>query len=80
MRLPRLKQAPLLVLLMATAAVYLWGLGASGWANAYYSAAAQAASASWKALFFGSLDAGSSIAVDKTPASLRRLAGGVLRR
>src|SRR5919108_4134748 len=60
----------LLALLLATAGLYLWGLGASGWANAYYSAAAQAGAASWKALFFGSLDAGNSITVDKTPASL----------
>src|SRR6266511_4203989 len=29
-------------LLLATAALYLWGLGASGWANSYYTAAAQA--------------------------------------
>ena len=37
--------------------LYLWGLGASGWANAFYSAAAQAGSESWKAFFFGSSDA-----------------------
>ncbi|MBV8929143.1 MAG: hypothetical protein JO152_08475, partial [Mycobacteriaceae bacterium] len=29
-------------LLVATAALYLWGLSASGWANSFYSAAAQA--------------------------------------
>jgi 4-amino-4-deoxy-L-arabinose transferase-like glycosyltransferase len=45
-------------------------LGASGWANSFYSAAAQAGSASWKAMFFGSSDAASSITVDKTPMSL----------
>jgi 4-amino-4-deoxy-L-arabinose transferase-like glycosyltransferase len=60
----------LLGLLAATALLYLWGLGASGWANAFYSAAAQAGSASWKAFFFGSSDASNSITVDKTPASL----------
>ena len=32
----------LLGLLVATAGLYLWGLGASGWANSFYSAAAQA--------------------------------------
>jgi 4-amino-4-deoxy-L-arabinose transferase-like glycosyltransferase len=57
-------------LLIATAVLYLWGLGASGWANSFYSAAAQAGSASWKAMFFGSSDASNSITVDKTPASL----------
>ena len=44
-------------LLIATASLYLWGLGSSGWANSFYSAAAQAGSESWKALFFGSSDA-----------------------
>ena len=51
----------------ATAVLYLWGLWRSGWANAFYSAAAQAGSESWKALFFGSSDAANSITVDKTP-------------
>ncbi|MEU0790009.1 glycosyltransferase family 39 protein [Amycolatopsis sp. NPDC005961] len=58
------------VLLLGTAVLYLWGLGASGWANAFYSAAAQAGSESWKALFFGSSDAANAITVDKTPAAL----------
>ncbi len=57
-------------LLLATAVLYLWGLGASGWANSFYSAAAQAGSESWKAFFFGSSDAASSITVDKTPLAL----------
>src|SRR3954447_5950136 len=57
-------------LLVATALLYLWGLGASGWANSFYSAAAQAGSASWKAMFFGASDAAGSITVDKTPLSL----------
>ncbi|WP_208630553.1 ArnT family glycosyltransferase [Amycolatopsis kentuckyensis] len=62
---------PLLaVLLLGTAVLYLWGLGASGWANAFYSAAAQAGAQSWKALFFGSSDAANAITVDKTPAAL----------
>jgi 4-amino-4-deoxy-L-arabinose transferase-like glycosyltransferase len=60
----------LLGLLVATAVLYLWGLGASGWANSFYAAAAQAGSESWKALFFGASDAAGSITVDKTPASL----------
>ena len=57
-------------LLLATALLYLWGLGASGWANSFYSAAVQAGSVSWKAFFYGSSDAANSITVDKTPASL----------
>jgi 4-amino-4-deoxy-L-arabinose transferase-like glycosyltransferase len=58
------------VLLVGTGVLYLWGLGESGWANSFYSAAAQAGSESWKALFFGSSDAANSITVDKTPLSL----------
>ena len=64
----------LLGLLAATAVLYLWGLGASGWANSFYSAAAQAGSESWKAFFFGSSDAANSITVDKTPMSLWAMA------
>jgi 4-amino-4-deoxy-L-arabinose transferase-like glycosyltransferase len=60
----------LLALLIATGILYIWGLGASGWANSFYSAAVQAGSESWKAFFFGSSDAANSITVDKTPASL----------
>jgi 4-amino-4-deoxy-L-arabinose transferase-like glycosyltransferase len=61
---------PLAALLAVTAALYLWGLGESGWANSFYAAAAQAGSESWKAFFFGSSDAANSITVDKTPLSL----------
>jgi 4-amino-4-deoxy-L-arabinose transferase-like glycosyltransferase len=57
-------------LLVATGFLYLWGLGASGWANSFYSAAAQAGSESWKALLFGSSDAANSITVDKTPLAI----------
>ena len=60
----------LLTLLAVTAGLYLWGLGASGWANSYYSAAVQAGTKSWKAFFYGSSDAGSSITVDKSPLFL----------
>ncbi|MGR6319207.1 glycosyltransferase family 39 protein [Micromonospora soli] len=67
---PRWAGPALAALLLATALLYLWGLGASGWGNAFYSAAVQAGSASWKAFFYGSSDAANSITVDKTPASL----------
>jgi 4-amino-4-deoxy-L-arabinose transferase-like glycosyltransferase len=58
------------VLLVGTAVLYLWSLSVSGWANAFYSAAAQAGSHSWKAFLFGSSDAANSITVDKPPLSL----------
>jgi 4-amino-4-deoxy-L-arabinose transferase-like glycosyltransferase len=67
---PRWARPALILLLAATAGLYLWGLGASGWANSFYSAAVQAGTKSWKAFFFGSSDAASSITVDKPPAAL----------
>ncbi|GHH09813.1 glycosyltransferase family 39 protein [Streptomyces rubradiris] len=67
---PRWARPALLVLLAATLLLYLYGLGASGYANSFYSAAVQAGSTSWKAFFFGSLDAGNAITVDKPPAAL----------
>jgi 4-amino-4-deoxy-L-arabinose transferase-like glycosyltransferase len=60
----------LLGLLAATGVLYLWDLAASGWANAFYTAAVQAGSQSWEAFFYGSSDAANSITVDKPPASL----------
>ena len=59
-----------MVLLVGTGFLYIWGLGQSGWANSFYSAAVQAGTKSWKAFFFGSSDASNFITVDKPPASL----------
>ncbi|MFC7306082.1 ArnT family glycosyltransferase [Streptomyces monticola] len=67
---PRWVRPALLALLTVTAALYLWNLSASGYANSFYSAAVQAGSESWKAFFFGSSDAASAITVDKPPAAL----------
>ncbi|KUH86553.1 glycosyl transferase [Mycobacterium sp. GA-1999] len=67
---PRWVRPALAALLSATAVLYLWGLGGSGWANDYYAAAAQAGTQDWKAWLFGSLDAGNAITVDKPPAAL----------
>jgi len=67
---PRWARPALLALLVLTAALYTIGLSRNGWANDFYAAAVQAGTRSWKAFFFGSLDAGNFITVDKTPASL----------
>ena len=67
---PRWVRPALFGLLAVTAVLYLWDLGASGWANSFYSAAVQAGTQSWKAMFFGSSDAANLITVDKPPASL----------
>ncbi len=57
-------------LMAVTFVLYVWGLDRNGWANAYYAAAVQAGTQSWKAFFFGSLDASNFITVDKSPAFL----------
>ncbi|WP_139275567.1 ArnT family glycosyltransferase, partial [Mangrovactinospora gilvigrisea] len=65
---PRWARPALLAILVVAAALYLWGI-TSGSVNTYYSAAVYSATKSWKAWFFGSLDAGSFITVDKPPLS-----------
>ncbi|GAA1435194.1 hypothetical protein GCM10009601_60770 [Streptomyces thermospinosisporus] len=67
---PRWARPALLALLLTTGLLYLHNLSASGYANSFYSAAVQAGSQSWKAFFFGSLDAAGAITVDKPPAAL----------
>ncbi|MBI0150024.1 glycosyltransferase family 39 protein [Bifidobacterium sp. M0353] len=58
------------VMLLAACAIFFINLTASGYANEFYSAAAQAGSVSWKAFLWGSLDSGNAITVDKPPAAL----------
>ncbi|MFE2097026.1 MULTISPECIES: glycosyltransferase family 39 protein [unclassified Streptomyces] len=65
---PRWARPAFLGLLALTLVTYLYNLSASGYANSFYSAAVQAGSRSWKAFFFGSLDAGNAITVDKPSA------------
>ncbi|HTM85941.1 MAG TPA: glycosyltransferase family 39 protein, partial [Mycobacterium sp.] len=67
---PIAERIALLVLLAGTAVLYLWNLSVSGWANAFYSAAAQAGARDWTAMLFGSSDPANAITVDKTPAAL----------
>lgn len=67
---PTWERPAFFALLVGTAVLYLWGLGESAWTNAFYSAAVQAGSESWKAFFFGSLDSADAITVDKPPLAL----------
>ncbi|MEU4918872.1 glycosyltransferase family 39 protein [Streptomyces parvus] len=67
---PRWARPALYGLLLAVGLAYFSHLSASGYANSFYSAAVQAGSQSWKALFFGSLDSANAITVDKPPAAL----------
>ncbi|MET8994604.1 glycosyltransferase family 39 protein [Amycolatopsis sp. NPDC004169] len=57
-------------LLLGTGLLYLWDLAKTGWGNDFYAMAVQAGTWSWKALFFGSLDPGNVVTVDKPPFSL----------
>jgi 4-amino-4-deoxy-L-arabinose transferase-like glycosyltransferase len=66
---PRWVRPALIAILALTALLCLWGLSKNGYSNEYYAAAVKSASESWKAWFFGSLDPGSFITVDKPPLS-----------
>lgn len=57
-------------LIVLSVAVFFINLTASGYANEFYSAAAQAGSKSWWAFLWGSSDSGNAITVDKPPASI----------
>jgi 4-amino-4-deoxy-L-arabinose transferase-like glycosyltransferase len=50
-------------------ALYVSNLSVNGLGNPYYAAAVKSGSVSWKAFFFGSVDPGSFITVDKPPAA-----------
>lgn len=52
------------------ALLYTWDLSRVGMGNTFYAAAVKSGTESWKALFFGSLDPGSFITVDKPPVAL----------
>ncbi|MFE3449576.1 glycosyltransferase family 39 protein, partial [Nonomuraea sp. NPDC059194] len=65
---PRWSRPALWGVLAVAFVLYAWAL--SGMANEYYSAAILSGTKSWKAFFFGALDAGSFITVDKPPLAL----------
>jgi 4-amino-4-deoxy-L-arabinose transferase-like glycosyltransferase len=67
---PRWVRPALIALLALVSVLCLWDLTRNGYSNEYYAAAARAGSESWKAWFFGALDPGSFITVDKPPLSL----------
>ncbi|MPY64509.1 ArnT family glycosyltransferase, partial [Streptomyces spongiae] len=63
---PRWSLPTLVAILILAAALYSWNLSSSG-LNSFYSAAVLSGTQSWKAWFFGSLDAGNFLTVDKPP-------------
>ncbi|GGU35984.1 hypothetical protein GCM10010259_28200 [Streptomyces daghestanicus] len=66
---PRWSSPALLAILVLAAALYSWNLSSLG-LNSFYSAAVLSGTESWKAWFFGSLDAGNFLTVDKPPLAL----------
>ncbi|WP_399451478.1 ArnT family glycosyltransferase [Streptomyces sp. WAC02707] len=66
---PRWSSPALLAILVLAAGLYSWDLSGAG-LNSYYSAAVLSGTESWKAWFFGSLDAGNFLTVDKPPFAL----------
>ncbi|MFI8532919.1 glycosyltransferase family 39 protein [Streptomyces aquilus] len=66
---PRWSLPALLAILVLAGVLYAWNLSGSS-LNSFYSAAVYSGTQSWKAWFFGSLDAGNFITVDKPPFAL----------
>ncbi|MFI1922280.1 glycosyltransferase family 39 protein [Streptomyces sp. NPDC020377] len=66
---PRWARPVLWAILVLATALYAWNLS-SITGNTFYDAAVYSGTKSWKAFFFGALDAGSFITVDKPPFAL----------
>ncbi|WP_405525345.1 glycosyltransferase family 39 protein [Streptomyces canus] len=66
---PRWSLPALLAILALAGVLYGWNLSGSG-LNSFYSSAIYSGTQSWKAWFFGSLDAGNFLTVDKPPFAL----------
>jgi 4-amino-4-deoxy-L-arabinose transferase-like glycosyltransferase len=58
------------VLLVLSAALYLWALDRNGFANEYYSAAVRSMAGSWHDFLYGSFDPSGVMTVDKPPLAL----------
>ncbi|WP_046731626.1 ArnT family glycosyltransferase [Streptomyces humi] len=65
-RAPRWSLPALVAILVLAAVLYAWNLSGSDM-NTFYSGAVWAGTKSWKAWFFGSLDPGNFLTVDKPP-------------
>ncbi|UUU22874.1 ArnT family glycosyltransferase [Streptomyces sp. DSM 40750] len=66
---PRWARPALWAILVLATALYAWNMS-SITGNTFYNAAVYSGTKSWKAFFFGALDAGSFITVDKPPFAL----------
>ncbi|MFE6826044.1 glycosyltransferase family 39 protein [Streptomyces sp. NPDC057690] len=68
-RAPRWSLPALIAIMILAGVLYSWNLSGSS-LNSFYSSAIYSGTQSWKAWFFGSLDAGNFITVDKPPFAL----------
>lgn len=68
-RAPRWSLPALIAIMVLAAVLYSWNLSGSS-LNSFYSSAVYSGTQNWKAWFFGSLDAGNFITVDKPPFAL----------
>ncbi|MEB8337350.1 ArnT family glycosyltransferase [Streptomyces endophyticus] len=68
-RAPRWSLPALLAILVLAGVLYSWNLSSNS-LNSFYSAAVYSGTQSWKAWFFGSIDAGNFLTVDKPPLAL----------
>ncbi|MEU6371846.1 glycosyltransferase family 39 protein [Streptomyces sp. NPDC046909] len=66
---PRWARPALWAILLLATALYAWNMS-SITGNTFYNAAVYSGTKSWKAFFFGALDSGSFITVDKPPFAL----------
>ncbi|RMH82240.1 MAG: glycosyl transferase, partial [Actinomyces sp.] len=66
----RVRRGVLAAILVFATVSYTWALDVTGAVNEYYAAAALSGSVDAKAWFFGSLDSGNFITVDKAPFAL----------
>lgn len=61
---------PFVGVVLLSLSLNAWGLSKAGYGNTYYAAAVRSMTMSWENFFFGALDPGGFITVDKPPAFL----------
>ncbi|GAA3828232.1 glycosyltransferase family 39 protein [Streptomyces coacervatus] len=65
---PRWERPALAAVLAVAAVLYSWGIGHAA-IHPFYGAAIRSMASSWRAFFFGGLDAGGAISIDKLPGA-----------
>ncbi|MGY6021772.1 mannosyltransferase YkcB-related protein [Streptomyces spinosirectus] len=65
---PRWERPALAAVLVVATVLYSWGIGHAA-VHPFYGAAIRSMAAGWRAFFFGGLDAGGSISIDKLPGA-----------